>query len=77
MTNVNFKKMEDKENDKNCNYIEDKVNNNSFYVHNVCPKDPRCLGICINDHTWTDANKRPLNYLNAKTGDLKKPNMDI
>ena len=65
--------FDEEDNDKNCNLIEDKENNNSFYVHNVCPKDPRCLGVCINDHTWTDANKRVLNYTNAETGALKNP----
>ena len=38
----------DEEDDENCNLIEDP--NNNYFVHNVCPKDPRCLGICINDH---------------------------
>ena len=64
----------DDEDDENCNVIEDPNNNNSFLVHNVCPKDPRCLGICINDHTWTDANKRFLNYTNAESGELKNQN---
>lgn len=65
--------FDDLDDDENCNLIEDKETNNTFYVHNVCPKDPRCLGVCINDHTWTDANKRSLNYTNAKSGELKNP----
>lgn len=62
---------EEEGDDENCNMIEDKETNNTYFVHNVCPKDPKCLGICINDHTWTDANKRVLNYTNAETGELK------
>ena len=42
----------------------------SYLVHNVCPKDPSCIGICINDHTWTSVNK-PLNYDNRSIGSLK------
>ena len=63
--------FDDTDNDENCNMIEDPDTNNTFLVHNVCPKDPRCLGICINDHTWTDANKSALNYTNVETGKLK------
>ena len=53
--------------------IEDTETGNTFTVNTVCPKDPKCLGICINDHTWTDANKRFLNYTNVQSGDLKNP----
>ena len=63
--------FDESERDENCNMIEDPDTNNSFLVHNVCPKDPKCLGICINDHTWTDANKRALNYTSVETGVLK------
>jgi hypothetical protein len=73
-TSVAFDKecsFDDEDTDENCNQIEDIENNNSFTVHTVCPKDPRCLGICINDHTWTSANKSLYNYVNANEGDLK------
>jgi hypothetical protein len=57
--------------DSNCNRIDDAENPmGSYLVHNVCPKDPSCIGICINDHTWTSVNK-PLNYDNSKIGSLK------
>ena len=65
--------FDDEERDSDCNKIEDSANDSSFSVHNVCPNDPRCLGVCINDHTWTDANKRSVGYVNANTGDLKNP----
>lgn len=62
--------FDDEEEDSNCNSIEDTETGDTFYVHNVCPNDPRCLGICINDHTWTELNK-PQTYTNAQTGELK------
>ena len=65
--------FEDDTGDSDCNRIEDDTNNNSFSVHNVCPNDPRCLGVCINDHTWTEANKRDIGYVNANVGELKNP----
>jgi hypothetical protein len=63
-------RFDDEDVDSNCNRIEDSETGDSFYVHNVCPNDPRCLGICINDHTWTEANI-PENYTNAITGRVK------
>ena len=66
-------KFEEELNDNNCNKIEDNDSGNEFTINNVCPNDPRCLGICINDHTWTDANKRDLLYSTNITGQLKNP----
>ena len=65
--------FDEDQDDENCNRIDAPGINSSFFVNNVCPKDPRCLGICINDHTWTDANKRQINYRNAISGRLKNP----
>lgn len=47
-------------------------------VRNVCPKDPRCLGICIDDHTWTEKNKRDLGAFDSNlnvVGKLRHPDM--
>ena len=49
--------------DKDCNKgtTDD---GNEFKIHNVCPFDPRCLGTCVNDFTWTDENKAQLRSFN-------------
>ena len=46
-----------------------------FEVRNVCPYDPRCLGICIDNFTWTDKNLSDLGAigqgLQVEPGELK------
>ena len=58
--------------DKDCNKIE--ADNTEFLVHNVCPVDPKCLGICVNNFTWTEENKNALGFFDRdsfKLGELK------
>jgi hypothetical protein len=45
-----------------------------FTVHNVCPLNPKCLGTCVNDFTWTKENKQELGMFDKpryKIGHLK------
>ena len=45
-----------------------------FEVHNVCPLNPSCLGICVNDFTWTEENKAALGQFDRnsyRVGELK------
>ena len=60
--------------DDDCSVIQTETG--SFLVHNVCPSDPKCLGICVNDHTWTTKNKDALGNLDSRlneVGNLKNP----
>ena len=60
--------------DSDCSVID--IENGSFRVNNVCPSDARCLGVCINDHTWTAVNKQQLgsrDSLYNVIGELKNP----
>ena len=50
--------------DDDCNKIVTE-DGDEFKVHNVCPLNPTCLGICINDFTWTDENKAYINSYNT------------
>ena len=57
-----------------CNIIE--TDSGAYRVNNVCPDDPRCLGICVNDHTWTTKNKQQLGSFDSslnELGALKNP----
>ena len=51
-----------------------------FKIHDVCPLNPKCLGVCVNDFTWTEENKAELSQkYNIDTssfdlGDLKNKN---
>ena len=45
----------DDDDDANCNKIT--VTNSvgsktELSIHNVCPSDPKCVAMCIDDHTW-------------------------
>lgn len=59
------------ENDCNKIVTDDR---DEFEVHNVCPLNPMCLGICVNDFTWTEENKAALGQFDKdryKVGELK------
>lgn len=34
-----------------------------YNVHTVCPYNPKCLGICLNDFVWTDKNLNSLTHV--------------
>lgn len=51
-----------------CSIIE--TESGAYRVNNVCPEDPRCLGICINDHTWTVKNKQELGSFDSPLNEL-------
>ena len=41
--------------DENCNKITVTNSGGSkteLSIHNVCPSDPKCVAMCIDDHTW-------------------------
>ena len=65
--------FDEEQEDENCNNIQIRSGDtlNSFVVNTVCPDDPRCIGICVNDHTWTDANKRNQLFSEYVSGTLK------
>ena len=47
-------------------------NGHEFKIHNVCPLNPKCLGICVNDFTWTEENIAELsNKFNIDTSSFK------
>ena len=63
--------------DNDCSNIRTR-RGDEITIRNVCPKDPRCLGICIDDHTWTEKNKRDLGPFDSDlnvVGELKNPDM--
>ena len=73
--------------DEDCNKIKVTNNNGSteeLQINNVCPKDPKCVEICIRDHTWIKKHidrqpEDPLrafnntNQLNHEDATLKDP----
>lgn len=68
--------FETKQVENDCNKITTE-NNDEFLVHNVCPLNPKCLGICVNDFTWTEENKKALGIFDKssyRVGDLKIQN---
>ena len=68
---------ENKNDDCNKGITED---GNEFKIHNICPLNPKCLGVCVNDFTWTEENiaqiskKYNIDTSRYKVGDLKKKN---
>jgi hypothetical protein len=69
---INFCNMETPERTNDCSIIE--TESGAYRVHNVCPTDPRCLGVCVNDHTWTTKNKEELGNFDSLyniVGELK------
>jgi hypothetical protein len=59
--------------DSECNKIVTEVGD-EFKVHNVCPLNPKCVGTCINDFTWTADNKIQLGQFDKhryNVGELK------
>jgi hypothetical protein len=72
-----FQESEEGENndsDSDCSKVVTR-DGDEFQVRNVCPKDPRCLGICIDNFTWTEKNINDLGAfsqgLGASVGELK------
>jgi hypothetical protein len=53
------------------------ANGHEFKIHNVCPLNPKCLGVCVNDFTWTEENiaelskKYNIDTSSFKLGELK------
>ena len=41
--------------DSDCSKIES-LTGDDFNIHTVCPYSPECLGICLNDFTYTNHN---------------------
>ena len=63
--------------DSDCSNIRTRLGD-EITIRNVCPKDPKCVGICIDDHTWTEKNKRDLGPFDSDlnvVGELKNPDM--
>lgn len=55
-----------------CKITYDSDNN----LTNVCPTDPKCLALCINEHTWTAENIKNVDYTDTdelpEIGKIKK-----
>ena len=62
------------EEDSDCSNVVTR-SGDEFQIRNVCPKDPNCLGICIDNFTWTEKNINDLGAfsqgLGAQPGTLK------
>ena len=59
-------------NDSDCSKIET-LSGDSFNINTVCPYSPECLGICLNDFTYTKDNldKQEVRYRRSLIGKLK------
>ena len=65
--------FEEEQTENDCNKVVTEQRD-EFLIHNVCPLNPKCLGVCINDFTWTEENKKSLGIFDKSSYWLKKIN---
>lgn len=62
--------------DSNCGQIT-AVDGSEYNVHTVCPYSPECVGICLNDFTYTAENTPQYSNSNTPPWNLMRGNLKI